>query len=623
MERNMNAFLKKLNFGYSSEYDDAVLRKSFEERHIFNNAKTVVDYYLDEELHKNHIVLLGLGHHVKGNLMYILDELNHNPRYEGFQIFIRTLEDTDDEVRTFIKQRKWERTETVFKNNVYMKHLESAKYLLTETFFPRSWMKKDGQIVISIWHGTPLKMLGLTMKMKTIQTEGRTQKFFIASDYQLYPNHYTYEHMRNSFRISNLMQGKSLFLGYPRTVGILNSEGIDSIRRRLAPNGEQVYAYMPTWRDYQTDDEVVEMVQRFLNYMDAHLTDTQLLYVNLHHKVEEAIHYEAYSRIRPFLADIDSYQLLAASDGLVTDYSSVFFDYLASGKNIVLYCPDLDVYEEKRGLYFDIRDLPFPVVSTAEETLQALAEGKRYDDREAKEKFCEYDSLDNAKKLCQLFDEDESGLVISQEHSDDRRKVLLFSDEVSEQAQTDFIGDLYEKAGAAGDDVYLSYRAEPVDEDPCGAYPMIAQTKSIGVYDPIRYNKNGKEVIIGYLEHKRSLEEVSDLLQPVYRANFIRNYGADCFDQYIVAGTVDGERILMFRAMNRKLHVVVKENMIESMKNGNRLLRDALDLLLKDGFRLYVSSGEARKEIKKLLRQYKRSSIYVYSNADELIRMMN
>lgn len=619
----MKAFRKELNMGYPSDNGDAALRSSFEKRHIFNNARNAVDYYLDEELQENHIVLLGLGHHVKGNLMYILDELNHNPRYERFRIIVRTFEDTDDEVRAFIEQRKWGRTETIFKNSVYMKHLETAKYLLTETFFPRTWIKKEGQVVISIWHGTPLKMLGLSMKTKTIQTEGKTQKFFIASDYQLYPNKYTYEHMQESFRISNLMRNKSLFLGYPRTVGILNNEGVASIRKMFAPNDEQIFAYMPTWRDYQTDDEMVEMVQEFLGYMDFHLSDGQILYVNLHHKVEEAIHYEAYTRIKPFPAGIDSYQLLAATDGLVTDYSSVFFDYLASGKNIVLFCPDLDVYEEKRGLYFDIHDLPFPVVNTPEEVLRTLIAGKKYDDSDAKETFCEYDSIDNAKKLCQLFAEDESDLIIEPPHTDDRRKVLLFSEEIAEQAQTELIRDLYEKAGAAGKDIYLSYRAEPVDEDPSGAYPLIARTKSIGIYDPIRYNKNGKKVIISYLEHKRSLEEVSDLLQPVYRANFIKNYGADCFDQYIVAGTEDGERILMFRAMNRAMHVIVQENMIESMQNGNRLLRDALDLLLKDGCRLYVNSKDARKKLKKVLLRYKKSSIYVYSNAEELICMMD
>ena len=105
-----------------------------------------------------------------------------------FKIYVRTDEETDATVQTYIKNNNWTRTQTIIKDAQYMEIIESAQYLLTEVYFPVGWVKKDGQTYINIWHGTPLKKLGLAKNANGKHKDGNTQKNFIDADYLLYPN---------------------------------------------------------------------------------------------------------------------------------------------------------------------------------------------------------------------------------------------------------------------------------------------------------------------------------------------------------------------------------------------------------------------------------------------------
>ena len=109
-------------------------------------------------------------------------------------------------------------------------------------------MKKDGQTYINIWHGTPLKKLGLAKNANGKHKDGNTQKNFIDADYLLYPNEYTKVHMLESYKVATLMQGKALNLGYPRTGGMLAAQKqicmsfVPSLRRTVT--SVCIYAYL-------------------------------------------------------------------------------------------------------------------------------------------------------------------------------------------------------------------------------------------------------------------------------------------------------------------------------------------------------------------------------------------
>ena len=79
-------------------------------------------------------------------------------------------------------------------------------------------------------------------------------------------------------------------------------------------------------------------------------------------------------RLKPYLIPdyFDTNEILAIVDLMITDYSSIFFDYLVTNKPIVFYTPDLDEYQSSRGMYIANRDLPGPVVHHIEDVITAI-----------------------------------------------------------------------------------------------------------------------------------------------------------------------------------------------------------------------------------------------------------
>lgn len=291
---------------------------------VKRSKRNEMDYYFSESVNDKTILISGLGRGVRGSMQYLLNELNSSDLYEGYKIYVRTdAERTDAVVNEYIEKNGWIRTSTVPKG--FARYMESCKYLITESYFPYTWIKKPGQVMIDLWHGTPLKKLGVNKSGNKCHKTAIQQKNFLNADYLMYPNEFTKQIMWDSYRITSLLSAKALMMGYPRTAGILKSaeKEAEEIRKKLAPNGEHIYAYMPTFRGHLSDEEAIAREVEFLNYLDSKLRDDQILYVNLHHHIKEGLRCDGYRHIRLFPPLIDSYSLLAATDALISDYSSV------------------------------------------------------------------------------------------------------------------------------------------------------------------------------------------------------------------------------------------------------------------------------------------------------------
>lgn len=576
------------------------------ENQIPVGKRTVTDYYYDSKIVPGRVVLMGLGKNVRGSMQYILNELNHNDAFKDFHIYVKTAKDTEEIVKTYIRQNGWSRTEAVTPDSVYMELIETAQFLLTEVYLTAAWVKKEGQMYINIWHGTPLKKLGLAKNAKGKHKNGIQQSNFIDADYLLYPNDYTKKHMLESYKVADLMPGKVLKLGYPRTGGMLEAAQSDQteLRKMLAPNGEHIYAYMPTWKDYLKVDQVVAESKELLDYLDANLREDQILYVNLHHRVSDSLDYSQFKRIRQFPPTVDSYKLLALTDALITDYSSVFYDYLALRRQIVLYCADYELYRKKRGTYMDLMELPFDKAITPEEVLAAINRGKTYDDEAAYQEFCAYDSVENAHKLCSLFLGTEDEVVVEAIPKNKKKKVMIYSDALSECTETQWLRKTAENcAGSDTVELFISCNQDMVNENKDSAYPLLNKVPVIGTtadYFPSAMGHTAKKL---YESGKITIGQAMSIWKYDYAAAVRRFLGRAAFDLAVLLDVTDPEKLLSLTFMDQPNKIMIISDLMykEITENNNTFLKDALQVSASYMRAVFVKNEEQYAYISQMI----------------------
>lgn len=576
------------------------------ENQIPVGKRTVTDYYYDSKIVPGRVVLMGLGKNVRGSMQYILNELNHNDAFKDFHIYVKTAKDTEEIVKTYIRQNGWNRTEAVTPDSVYMELIETAQFLLTEVYLTAAWVKKEGQMYINIWHGTPLKKLGLAKNAKGKHKNGIQQSNFIDADYLLYPNDYTKKHMLESYKVAELMPGKVLKLGYPRTGGMLEAAQSDQteLRKMLAPNGEHIYAYMPTWKDYLKVDQVVAESKELLDYLDANLREDQILYVNLHHRVSDSLDYSQFKRIRQFPPTVDSYKLLALTDALITDYSSVFYDYLALRRQIVLYCADYELYRKKRGTYMDLMELPFDKAVTPEEVLAAINRGKTYDDEAAYQEFCAYDSVENAHKLCSLFLGTEDEVEVEAIPKNKKKKVMIYSDALSECTETQWLRKTAEScAGSDTVELFISCNQDMVNENKDSAYPLLNKVPVIGTtadYFPSAMGRTAKKL---YESGKIMIGQAMSVWKYDYAAAARRFLGRAAFDLAVLLDVTDPEKLLALTFMDQPNKIMVISDLMykEITENNNTFLKDAVQVSASYMRAVFVKNEEQYAYISQMI----------------------
>ncbi len=341
------------------------------------------------------------GLDVAGNILYLMRELCRGD-YGIKKVYLSVTPEAKNKAKALIERYNIKGVTILSQGrSKYYKILSQVKYIFTDTSLPRAYIKKDGQVYINTWHGTPLKKMG-KYNIPERHSMGNIQRSLLFSDYLLFPNDYMKEKMLESYNIDTSFKGEILCEGYPRNSVFFDDVNFEKIRKEYNLSDKKVYVYMPTWKSENMgatmQDSLLKMRQNLLE-IDNLLNDDQVLLLKLHPLVRANADVSGFKHIREFPDNIEVYEMLSACDVLVTDYSSVFFDFAASRKKIVLYTPDEDTYDAERGFYFPLSDLPFEKVGNAQDLVNALNTPKAYDDSEFIKKFCTYDRKDAAKYI--------------------------------------------------------------------------------------------------------------------------------------------------------------------------------------------------------------------------------
>jgi CDP-glycerol glycerophosphotransferase len=190
-------------------------------------------------------------------------------------------------------------------------------------------------------------------------------------DFLVSPNAFSTSVFRRAFRY----EGPVLEAGYPRTDRLLASDR-DTVRARVRAElgiGDDVRAvlYAPTWRDNDTFSTELDMAA-----LAEALGDGSVVLLRAHDVVAATVRASDHPAVRDVSRHAEPGELLLAADVLVTDYSSVMFDFAVTGKPMVFFTYDLDFYrDELRGFYFDLpSEAPGPLVASTAELIEALSD---------------------------------------------------------------------------------------------------------------------------------------------------------------------------------------------------------------------------------------------------------
>lgn len=328
-----------------------------------------------------------------------------------------------DELKKMKKQMQNPQTILVeYKSEKYYEYYAKAKYWITNWRVPLYITKKPDQILIETWHGTPLKKIGLDQNIQSnpLFSLRKSHKMYMNDakryDYFVSPSAFCTRVFATAFGLDKLHREDILIeTGYPRNDFLLNYTQEDAQRIKTdlkIPKDKKVILYAPTWRDNQHTLEMgntLDIEKHFFRFLDQ-IGEEYVVIVRLHYLIASKVDLSAYQgRVFNFSSLDDINQLYVISDILITDYSSVFFDYANLHRPVLFYMYDLEEYSTQvREFYIDLEELPGPILKTQEELLDAVSDieniEKEY--REKYQKFCDvYNYLDDgmaSKRVAEL-----------------------------------------------------------------------------------------------------------------------------------------------------------------------------------------------------------------------------
>ena len=309
------------------------------------------------------------------------------------------------------------RTEIVkFRSKADNKALRKAKYWIANYRMLDYQHPRKDQVYVQCWHGTPLKRLGYDIaesdnamnSIEEIREKYRTdaKKF----RWLLSPSPFATDKFATAWNLRETGQEyKILEAGYPRNDRLAKATAAETeeLKEKLGVAGRKVILYAPTWRDNQhvSGKGYTYRTEVDFDKLKKELGDEYIILFRAHYLVANSFDF---ARYEGFVKDVSSYpdinDLYIASDILVTDYSSVFFDCSILERPIIFYMYDLEQYEgELRGFYLSLDELPGPIVRDEDALIEEIQSAYKWKADEAYKNFVRtynpYEDGDSSKRV--------------------------------------------------------------------------------------------------------------------------------------------------------------------------------------------------------------------------------
>ena len=258
----------------------------------------------------------------------------------------------------------------------YYTYLALSKYVIIDMTLP-IWFLREDTILLQTWHGTPLKKMH--WDRDNIEAETATNHIFYNKSKGwsalISANSFSTKYLKSAFKYD----GKILETGYPANDIFFNQELEAKAKEKIYKkynlnNSKKIILYAPTWRDYihKGDYNFEFNIELNIEKLMSYLGDNIYFLIRMHHM---SIASEQYLLNTENIINVsehdDVHEILTVTNLLITDYSSIMFDFACTKRPIINYIPDYNEYLNYRGMYFDLKTISAGNLCYDEESLKS------------------------------------------------------------------------------------------------------------------------------------------------------------------------------------------------------------------------------------------------------------
>ena len=455
------------------------------------------------------------GNDFTGNIFRIVEEISTG-KYGNLKVYVYVKPEVEEKIRQLQENYNLNIYKIMTKESIATRILERAKYIFTDSGIRPKFIKRPGQIMLNTWHGTPLKVMGVT-NVPEQHRIGSIQHSFLDADYLLYPNEFMCRVMLEGYMVDRIYPGKVLLEGYPRNSVFLDNQRKEEMKSRLNFSGKEVFVYMPTYRGTflnRKNTAQKDRISQYLEELDSGLNDNQVLLVKLHVFNQSQIDFSKFDHIEAFPQGYEGYDMLNMAD--------------------------------------------------VDDLILELNSPKGYDDAEFMDTYCRYENPDAAKRICrEIFNGED--VVKKIDVKNDNPNILVYAGSMSDEEILSTLIDNLSKIDPDRANVFVSYRQW--DENIIENHKHIFESMPDGVsflpyrgpVNPTRSEKKAFDKIISN-EFKGDYPVKLDKL---FEREIERYYHKIKFDVAINFDGNDISEMLMFKCMECKTLLFARNNALQ------------------------------------------------------------
>lgn len=410
-EEALDSYREAELFRKPSYMSDAAYKKHLESISV-RYAENYNYYEIDEEM-IFYESMGGAG--IIGNPAAMFDYLFNNHTYKSYTHIwvINSFENIPTHMRDksniiFVKKN----------SDAYLKYITKAKYLICNSTFSDYVVRKPKQKYLQTTHGIFYKTVGRDSNGSKLGVAGSTRNLLQAT-HIIAPNQFMVDKQKSAYSIGGIHLGDVAKVGYPRIDTTLNANETqkNKIKKRLEiKNNKGVVLYAPTWRGETKDSNGFDINKLIYDLKALSKIDANILFRG--HSITKSllknVTFPENIIIPP--DDISTNHLMSIVDVLISDYSSVFFDFIPTKKPIVHYVYDIEEYTNVRGLNLSIDELPGYIAKNTISLVDAVEYGLKHPEPsekylKAKERFCPYDFGKSSEHVAKWFFKNDTSKV--------------------------------------------------------------------------------------------------------------------------------------------------------------------------------------------------------------------